>query len=58
MSAHILGMLSTIPTHNLTQHWAGIAAVVVFVIAYLLVMGEEKLHLRKSKPVIIAAGII
>jgi Na+/H+ antiporter NhaD/arsenite permease-like protein len=29
-----------------------------FVIAYLLVMDEEVLHLRKSKPVLIAAGII
>ncbi|OED43703.1 sodium:proton antiporter [Endozoicomonas sp. (ex Bugula neritina AB1)] len=32
--------------------------IVVFVIAYMLVMAEEKLHLRKSKPVILAAGII
>ncbi|MFV2060983.1 MAG: sodium:proton antiporter NhaD, partial [Gammaproteobacteria bacterium] len=39
-------------------HWAGILALIIFVLAYLLVIGEEKLHLRKSKPVIIAAGII
>ena len=31
---------------------------VIFVLAYLAVMAEEKLHLRKSKPVILAAGII
>lgn len=30
----------------------------VFVLAYALVIGEEFLHLRKSKPVIVAAGII
>lgn len=42
----------------MTRSWAGIAAVVVFILAYLLVMSEEKLHLRKSKPVIVAAGII
>jgi NhaD family Na+/H+ antiporter len=30
----------------------------VFVIAYALVMAEEFTHLRKSKPVILAAGII
>ena len=36
----------------------GIVALVVFVVAYLLVMGEEFIHLRKSKPVILAAGII
>ncbi len=43
---------------NLTHSWQGITAVIVFVLAYLLVMGEEFLHLRKSKPVLIAAGII
>ncbi|HET9440698.1 MAG TPA: sodium:proton antiporter NhaD [Longimicrobiales bacterium] len=46
------------PSLDLTRHWAGIISLVVFVIAYLLVMGEEKLQLRKSKPVIMAAGII
>jgi len=33
-------------------------ALVIFVIAYLLVASEEVLHLRKSKPVLVAAGII
>lgn len=42
----------------LTHSYAGIFAVVVFVIAYILVMGEESLGLRKSKPVLVAAGII
>ncbi len=36
----------------------GLIAIVVFSCAYLLVIGEEFLHLRKSKPVIIAAGVI
>ena len=36
----------------------GIFALVIFVIAYLMVMAEEFTHLRKSKPVILAAGII
>ena len=36
----------------------GFAAIAVFLVAYLLVMAEEYTHLRKSKPVIIAAGII
>ena len=58
MSAPLLAMLSATPAVDMTRSWAGIAAVVVFVLAYLLVMGEEKLHLRKSKPVIVAAGII
>ena len=43
---------------DLTGHWTGFAAVAIFVIAYLVVIGEEVLHLRKSKPVIVAAGII
>jgi len=45
-------------TVNLTSHWIGFAAIVIFVLAYLLVILEEKLHLRKSKPVLLAAGLI
>jgi len=36
----------------------GYIAVALFVLAYALVMGEEFTHLRKSKPVILVAGII
>jgi len=43
---------------DLTSSGVGFFAVGLFVLAYLLVMGEEKLHLRKSKPVLVAAGII
>jgi len=43
---------------DLTATGVGVAALVVFVLAYALVIGEEYLHLRKSKPVIVAAGII
>ena len=43
---------------DLTQSWFGIASVVIFVIAYAMVINEEFLHLRKSKPVMVAAGII
>ncbi len=43
---------------DLTTTWFGIAAIIIFVIAYMMVIGEEFLHLRKSKPVIVAAGII
>ncbi len=43
---------------DLTGDKVGLAALAVFVLAYALVMAEEFLHLRKSKPVIIAAGII
>lgn len=43
---------------DLTAHWTGVAAVVVFVLAYALVISEEYTSLRKSKPVILGAGII
>ena len=43
---------------NLTHSGMGIFALILFVAAYLLVIFEEQLHLRKSKPVIVAAGII
>jgi NhaD family Na+/H+ antiporter len=43
---------------DLTANWAGYSSLAIFVIAYLLVMGEEFTHMRKSKPVILAAGII
>jgi len=43
---------------DLTTHWVGAAAIALFVLAYSLVITEEFTHLRKSKPVILAAGII
>lgn len=45
-------------TLGFTNTFAGYAAIAVFAFAYLLVVGEEKLQLRKSKPVLIGAGII
>jgi NhaD family Na+/H+ antiporter len=43
---------------NLTQSNLGFFSIVVFILAYCLVMAEEFTHLRKSKPVMLAAGII
>ena len=43
---------------DLTGHWAGILSLLIFIAAYALVIGEEVIHLRKSKPVIVAAGLI
>lgn len=43
---------------DLTSQWVGVTALVLFVVAYLVVMAEEFTHLRKSKPVMLAAGII
>ncbi len=43
---------------DLTTSKIGIAALILFVIAYGFVIAEEFLHLRKSKPVLVAAGVI
>ncbi|AYF33112.1 sodium:proton antiporter NhaD [Halomonas sp. XH26] len=43
---------------DLTSSTVGFFAVAIFVLAYALVMAEEKIHMRKSKPVLVAAGII
>jgi len=55
-----LGLASTMEGQrlDLTDHWVGFTALAIFALAYLLVMAEEFTHLRKSKPVILAAGII
>jgi len=43
---------------DLTAHWAGYAALVIFASAYLLAMIEEVTELKKSKPMVFAASII
>jgi NhaD family Na+/H+ antiporter len=43
---------------NMTGSTMGIIALIFFVAAYSLVIFEEQIHLRKSKPVLLAAGII
>lgn len=45
-------------TLDLTSSNIGYISLLIFVIAYLFVMVEEHTHLRKSKPVLFAAGII
>ncbi len=45
-------------TINLAHSWYGYVSVVIFVVAYLFVIFEEQLHLAKSKPVMVAAGLI
>ncbi len=45
-------------TLDLTTHTVGYLSLIIFVVAYMFVMAEEFTQLRKSKPVILAAGII
>jgi Na+/H+ antiporter NhaD/arsenite permease-like protein len=42
----------------MTAHWTGLLSIANFVVAYVAVAAEERLHLRKSVPVLAAAGII
>ena len=43
---------------DLTTSYVGIISLIIFTIAYVVVMIEEFTHLRKSKPVIISAALI
>ena len=43
---------------NLTAHSVGFFALAVFVLAYLVVVLEEVIELRKSKPMMLAAALI
>jgi len=43
---------------SFTDQWTGYVALAVFLAAYVLVIVEESLQLRKSKPVMVAAGVI
>jgi Na+/H+ antiporter NhaD/arsenite permease-like protein len=45
-------------TLGLTNHWIGLTSLAVFVAAYGAVMAEEQLHLPKSQPVLVAAGLV
>ncbi|MCB1846210.1 MAG: sodium:proton antiporter NhaD [Halieaceae bacterium] len=45
-------------TLDLTADWVGYVSIIVFAVAYVVVILEERIHLRKSKPVLLAAGII
>ncbi len=43
---------------DLTTSWVGFVSLGIFALAYTLVVLEEYIHLRKSKPVLLAAGLI
>ena len=43
---------------DLTQHWSGYMALIVFAVAYILAMTEEVTELKKSKPMVFAASLI
>ncbi len=43
---------------DLTAHWAGYVSLAIFIAAYVFVVFEETTEMRKSKPVMLAAGLI
>lgn len=43
---------------DMTSNYYGLISVFVFFIAYIFVVGEDFFHMRKSKPVLLASGII
>src|SRR5690606_9059045 len=46
------------PSVDLTQHPVGYLILLIFFIAYAFVAIEKAIQLRKSKPVMLAAGLI
>lgn len=58
LPAPALAAEQTVLIQGMTTSWIGIACVAIFAVSYLFVLGEEYFHLRKSKPVIVAAGLI
>jgi Na+/H+ antiporter NhaD/arsenite permease-like protein len=43
---------------SMTGEWTGVLALATFLVAYGAVAAEERLHLRKSIPVLVAAAVI
>lgn len=52
------GEIETIKSHDMLGNPWAIAALVVFFLSYLAVLFEEQTHLKKSKPVMLGAGLI
>lgn len=57
-SAFASAAASVAQTLDMTHTAYGYLGIIVFVLAYSLVPFENSIHLRKSKPVLLAAGII
>lgn len=51
-------MTTALQRIDLTHHWAGYFSLTIMVIAYITAMFEEATELRKSKPMLFAAGLI
>ncbi|MDF2181893.1 sodium:proton antiporter NhaD [Neptuniibacter sp. CAU 1671] len=49
---------SALPLQDFTTSAYGVLALMIFVLGYILVLSEEFIHLRKSKPIMVSAGLI
>jgi NhaD family Na+/H+ antiporter len=58
LSANASETTTSLQILDLTNSWVGITALIIFGLAYVVVIFEEKIHIRKSKPVLLAAGLI
>jgi len=47
-----------IQSADFTGSYYGFIALGIFIVSYMFVIGEEAVHMRKSKPVIVSAGMI
>lgn len=53
----LFSVLSTFPL-NLTHHWVGYLSLMILALAYIAAMLEEITELRKSKPMLLGAGLM
>ncbi|MCY4515521.1 MAG: sodium:proton antiporter NhaD [Candidatus Tectomicrobia bacterium] len=60
LAAPVSAGAAAIPGESFAMHetFYGLASLVIFFAAYVLVMLESRIQMRKSKPVLIAAGVI
>lgn len=49
---------SPVMIHINPLNWAGVLCLFIFVVSYIAVLTEEYTHLRKSKPVMLGAGLV
>jgi Na+/H+ antiporter NhaD/arsenite permease-like protein len=56
--AHAFASAGEVPNLGWTNTVVGYVVLALFAIAYAFVVIEERIHLRKSKPVVLAAGLI
>lgn len=58
LAPRILSAQAESITDEIVPHWSAWAALVLFGAGYVLVVLEERTHLRKSIPMIVAAGVL